>query len=182
MKNVAFLLEYFKYLFGLVHVFLWNKKCKFCNKTVKPLSKHLWRCPKKLRQQPLQEVHNHDNYVKNNFYIKICERLLENDDENNVSTAEEILTDHNERVQSENDNNNGNYVRCHCGNLCNGDIGLRANKCFCQVFHSQENLFSNDYNCIQNSSTANSLTSKQSTPQEHHQTKPGVKLSKTNEE
>ena len=29
MKNVAFLLEYFKYLFGLVHVFLWIKNVNF---------------------------------------------------------------------------------------------------------------------------------------------------------
>ena len=37
---------------------------------------------------------------KTNFYIKNRERLLENvDDENNVSTAEEILTDYNERME-----------------------------------------------------------------------------------
>ena len=37
---------------------------------------------------------------KINFYIKNRERLLENvDDENNVLTAEEILTDYNERME-----------------------------------------------------------------------------------
>ena len=37
---------------------------------------------------------------KINFYIKNRERLLENvDDESNVSTAEEILTDYNERME-----------------------------------------------------------------------------------
>ena len=100
-------------------------------KPVKTLSKHLWRCPKKLEQQPLQEVHNHHNYVKNNFCIKSFERLLENvDDENNVSTSEEILTDHNECMQSKKKkNNNGNYVRCHYGKLRKSHIGLRASKC-----------------------------------------------------
>ena len=58
-------------------------------------------------------------------------------------------------MQSENNNNNGNYVRWHCGNLCKGHIGLRGNKHFCQIFDSLElkNLFNNDYNCIENSST-----------------------------
>ena len=91
MKNVAWLIGIFLIL---VHVFLTNKNADFVKKTIKVLSKHLCRCPKKLQQQHLQEVHNYHNNVKNSFYIKNRESLLENvDDGNNVSTAEEILTE-----------------------------------------------------------------------------------------
>ena len=94
-----------------------------------------------------------------------------------------ILTDYDEHKQSENNNNNGNYVRCLCGKLCKGPRGLRVDKRFCQVFDSQElhNLFNNDDNFIENSSVEN-ISLKQNTPSEHCQTKPGVKLTKTNEQ
>ena len=99
MKNVAWLI-------GIFLIFIWIISCVSMNKNVnfvKQLLKfyqNIYGGPQKLRQQPLQEVHNHHNNVKNNFYIKNRERLLENvDDENNVSTAEEILTDYNERME-----------------------------------------------------------------------------------
>ena len=92
-----------------------------------------------------------------------------------------ILTNYDEHMQSENNNSNGNYVRCLCGKL--GTRGLRVDKRFCQVLDSQElhNLFNNDDNFIESSSVEN-ISLKQNTPSEHRQTKPGVKLTKTNEE
>ena len=81
---------------------LLKKNAIFVKKTFKTLSKHSRKCPKKLQQQPLQEVCNHGNYVKNDFYIENRERLLANvDGENNVSTAKGILTDYDERMQLE---------------------------------------------------------------------------------
>ena len=52
----------------------YHRKIEFCGKTFKTLSKHLWRYSKKLQQQLLQEVRNHGNYVKNDFYIENQER------------------------------------------------------------------------------------------------------------
>ena len=66
-----------------------EEKCEFHEKKFKILTKHSWRCPKKLQQQPLEEVRNHGIYVKNYFYFENCEGSLANiDGENNVSTAE----------------------------------------------------------------------------------------------
>ena len=51
-------------------IFIWISSCDsieekydFREKTFKNLSKHSRKCPKKLQQQPLQEVCNHGNYV-----------------------------------------------------------------------------------------------------------------------
>ena len=47
------------------------------------------------------------------FFIENLEHSLTKvDDENNVSTAEGIFPDYDEGMQSENNNNNGVYVRC----------------------------------------------------------------------
>ena len=63
--------------------------------------------------------HNHSNYFKKDFYIENHECSLANvDKENNVSAAKGILFDYDEHIQTENNNNNGNYMRCHCGKLC----------------------------------------------------------------
>ena len=102
MKNVVLFTR-------ILLIFIWisscdsiEEKCDFREKTFKTLSKHSRKCPKKLQQQPLQEVCNHGNYVKNDFYIENRERLLANvDGENNVSTAKGILTDYDERMQLE---------------------------------------------------------------------------------
>ena len=74
-------------------------------------------------------------------------------------------------------------MRCVCGKLCKGHRGLRVHKRFCQVFDSQElhDLFNNDDDFIKTSSTED-ISLEQSTASEHRQTKPGVKLPKTNEE
>ena len=76
MKNVALFT-------GILLIFIWisscvpiEEKCEFCEKTFKTLSKHSWRCPKKLQKQSLQEVCNHGNNVKNDFYIENCELSL----------------------------------------------------------------------------------------------------------
>ena len=86
---------------GILLIFIWisscvsiEEKCECCEKTFKTLSKHSWRCPKKIQQQPLQEVCNHGNYVKNDLYIENRERSLTSvEGKNNVSAAEGILTD-----------------------------------------------------------------------------------------
>ena len=84
-------------------MFLSKKNANF----VKKLLKDLGRCPKKLQQQSLQEVRNHGNYVKNDFYIENRERSFANvEDENNVSTDEGVLISYDERNESENNNNN----------------------------------------------------------------------------
>ena len=74
-------------------------------------------------------------------------------------------------------------MRRVCGKLCKGHGGLRVHKRFCQVFDSQElhDLFNNDDDFIKTSSTED-ISLEQSTASEHRQTKPGVKLPKTNEE
>ena len=54
-------------------------------------------------------------------------------------------------MQSENNNNNDNYVRCLCGKLCKGYRGLRAHKRFCQVFDSFYRKFIDKF--IETSST-----------------------------
>ena len=78
------------------------------------------------------------------FFIENLEHSLTKvDDENNVSTAEGIFPDYDEGMQSENNNNNGVYVRCQSVKLCKAHRGLRAYKLFGQIFDSQElqNLF-----------------------------------------
>ena len=102
-------------------IFTWISSCvsfkeksEFYKKPLKTLSKHVWRCPKKLEQQPLQKVRNHGNYVKNDFYIGNRESSLAKvENENNETTGEKILIDYEKRIQTENNNNNANYVRCH---------------------------------------------------------------------
>ena len=69
-------------------------------------------------------------------------------------------------MQSESNNNNGNYIRCLW------KVMQRAYKRFCQVFDSQElhNLFNNGDNFIENSS-ADDISLERSTPSEYRQTK-----------
>ena len=168
MKNVVLFTR-------ILLIFIWISSCDsieekydFREKTFKILSKHSRKCPKKLQQQPLQEVCNHGNYVKNDFCIKNRERLLANvDGENNVSTAKVIFTNYDERMQSENNNNNDNYVRCLCGKLCKGYRGLRAHKRFSQVFDSFYRKFIDKF--IETSSTED-IGLEQSNPSEHCQT------------
>ena len=168
MKNVVLFTR-------ILLIFIWisscdsiEEKCDFREKTFKTLSKYSRKCPKKLQQQPLQEVCNHGNYVKNDFYIENRKRLLANvDGENNVSTAKGILTDYDGRMQSENNNNNDNYVRCLCGKLCKGHRGLRAHKRFFHVFDSFYRKFIDKF--IETSSTED-ISLEQSNPSEHCQT------------
>ena len=74
-------------------------------------------------------------------------------------------------MQSENNNNDSNYVRCLCGKLYKGHRGLRAHKHFCQVFDSQElhNSFNHDDNFIETSFTED-ISLEQSTSSEDLQT------------
>ena len=70
-------------------------------------------------------------------------------------------------MQSENNNNNDNYVRCLCGKLCKGYRGLRAHKRFSQVFDSFYRKFIDKF--IETSSTED-IGLEQSNPSEHCQT------------
>ena len=84
-------------------VFIWISSCVSFEekwKLLKLYLKDLWRYSKKL-----QKVRNHGNCVKNDVYFENREFSLGNlYNENNVSTAEEILTDYDECIQTVDNN------------------------------------------------------------------------------
>ena len=97
-----------------------EEKCQYCERTFKTLSKHIWRCPKKITQPSHTIDGNHGNHVE---FRNLS--LANTDNEKSVAGPEGTLTDYDGKMQR---NRETNYIECHCGKLCNGNRGLRAHK------------------------------------------------------
>jgi hypothetical protein len=127
-----------------------EEKCKFCEKTFKTLSKHIWRCSKKITQSAYTQDGNHGNEN-----IETQNRSLANvGNESIVIAPEGVLTDYDERVQRRKESH---YIECHCGKRCNGYRGLRAHQRFCHVNDTPElrDLFTHEIEQLNNSAVEN---------------------------
>ena len=87
----------------------------------------MWRCTAKLYTQSSQITGNHGD--QNNEQIQSTEnssRLFVNlNDQHSLNAPEGTLTEYDEKMQSK-ENNEDDYIKCHCGKSCKGIRGLRA--------------------------------------------------------
>ena len=123
MKKIGFVILLVLSLLKNIHGV--EEKCQYCERTFKTLSKHIWRCSKKITQPSHTIDGNHGNHVEFRN-----QPLANIDNENSVAAPEGTLTDYDEKMQR---NTETNYIECHCGKLCNGNRGLRAHQRFCHV-------------------------------------------------
>ena len=103
------------------------EKCQHCNKKFKSLGGHVWRCTAELYTQSSQITGNHGD--QNNEQIQSIQnssRLFVNlNDQHSLNAPEGTLTEYDEKMQSK-ENNEDDYIKCHCGKSCKGIRGLRA--------------------------------------------------------
>ena len=125
-----------------------EEKCQYCEKTFKTLSKHIWRCSKKVTQPSHTTVGNH----RNGNIEPINQSIANINNNENIVAPEGTLTEYDERMQRRKESN---YIKCHCGKLCNGNRGLRAHQRFCHVNDVPElrDLFLNEINQLNNDNT-----------------------------
>ena len=152
-----------------------EEKCQYCERTFKTLSKHIWRCSKKITQPSHTIDGNHGNHVEFRN-----QSLANIDNENSVAAPKGTLTYCDEKMQR---NRETNYIECHCGKLCNGNRGLRAHQRFCHVNDKPElrDLFVQEIEQLIDNDTDNSddesiINHAKIIP------KKGIKLPKTTEE
>lgn len=131
-------------LFLLQNVQGAEEKCQYCEKTFKTLSKHIWRCSKKVTQPSHTTVGNHRN-----GNVEPINQTIANVDNENTQGPEGVLTEYDEQMQRRKENN---YIQCHCGKMCNGNRGLRAHQRFCHVNDVPElrDLFMNELDQLNN--------------------------------
>ena len=179
MKNTCYIIPL------VLLLLLWMKnvngveeKCQYCERTFKTLSKHIWRCSKKITQP------SHDtNRIHGNENVEFRNQTLANiDNENSIAAPEGTLTEYDERIQRRKENN---YIECHCGKLCNGNRGLRAHQRFCHVNDVPElrDLFMQEIQQL-NSNDIDIESSDEELEINHFKRLPkkGIKLPKTAEE
>ena len=123
MKKIGFVILLALSLLKNIHGV--EEKCQYCERTFTTLSKHIWRCSKKVTQSSHTIDGNHGNHVKFR-----SQSLVNINNENSVAAPERTLTDYDERMQR---NRETNCIECHCGKLCNRNRGFRAHRRFCHV-------------------------------------------------
>lgn len=152
-----------------------EEKCRYCERTFKTLSKHIWRCSKKITQAAHTDTGNHGN-----DFVQIETQDLSIANVNNESSndpPEGLLTEYDERSRKK----DNYFIKCHCGKLCNGNRGLRAHQRFCHINDTPElkDLFTCEIEQLENNNTnSNDVISNRI----KKLPKKGIKLPKSTEE
>ena len=160
-----------------------EERCQYCQKSFKTLSKHLWRCAKELQQEPSQVDRNHRNTMNHENYVETRDCSIVNvNNESDLTTVEEVITEYDERVQSETSSKSSD-CKCHCGKICNGNRALRAHQ---RHYHVNDvpalrNLFNMNEENIQDSIAEDIEEIERNLP-EKKLPRHGVKLTKTTNE
>ena len=98
------------------------------------LGRHVWMCTAKLYTQSAQITGNHGD--QNKEQIQSIENsstsLVNLNNQHSLNAPEGTITEYNEKMQSK-ENNEDDYIKCHCGKSCKGVRGLRTHQRFCKI-------------------------------------------------